>query len=75
MAGIAKLSPRGGPTSATGAVHTISDTERKAYVDFFNAQLYEDPALQGVLPLPGPAEFIENVKVGVICGYDVIPRI
>ncbi len=67
MAGVMKLSPRGGPT-ASGTVHTISDTERNAYVDFVNSQLYDEPSLKGVVPLAGPPEFIETLKDGVIYG-------
>jgi septal ring factor EnvC (AmiA/AmiB activator) len=52
--------------TVTGGVHSISDTERKAYVDYFNAQLADEPTLKGVLPLAGPTEFLLAVKDGLV---------
>lgn len=57
-------------SSATTLVHTISDSEKKAYVDHINTYLEKDPVLQKVLPIdPSTTQLFDIVKDGVLLWY------
>ncbi|XP_024385429.1 fimbrin-1 [Physcomitrium patens] len=54
-------------STATTLVHTISDSEKKAYVDHINMYLENDPVLQPVLPIdPSTNQLFEIIKDGVL---------
>lgn len=61
--------------STTGAVHSFSESEVRAYIDYFNANLSDDAAFKSILPLdPGnKTRFFEVVKDGLLFVYDRVP--
>lgn len=56
--------------SATTLVHTISDSEKKAYVDHINTYLKADSVLQRVLPIDASTnQLFDIVKDGILLWY------
>lgn len=58
--------------SNTGAVHSFSESEVRAYIEYFNSNLSDDPAFKHVpMPLdPGnKARFFEVMKDGLLLVY------
>ncbi len=54
-------------SSATTLVHTISDSEKKAYIDHINTYLEDDAVLSKVLPIdPATNQLFEIVKDGML---------
>uniref|UniRef100_A0A7I4AZU4 Uncharacterized protein n=1 Tax=Physcomitrium patens TaxID=3218 RepID=A0A7I4AZU4_PHYPA len=54
-------------STATTLVHTISDSEKKAYVDHINMYLEKDPVLQRVLPIdPSTNQLFDIIKDGIL---------
>jgi len=53
--------------SGSGAIHSFSDTERKAYVEFCNSTLGTEPALAHIMPInPGNSDIFKVIKDGVL---------
>ena len=52
----------------TGAVHSFSESEVRAYIEYFNSSLSDDPTLKNVIPLDpaNKARFFEVVKDGLL---------
>ena len=71
------VSPRGGAAvvqrveSNTGAVHSFSESEVRAYIDYFNGNLADDPVFKTVMPLDpsNKQRFFEVVKDGLLFVY------
>lgn len=54
-------------TASTTLLHTVSDSEKKAYVDHINTYLHEDPALKKHLPIdPSSNQLFSIAKDGVL---------
>jgi hypothetical protein len=54
----------------TTLVHSISDSEKKAYVDHINMYLDKDPVLQRVLPIDASTnQLFGIIKDGVLLWY------
>lgn len=57
-------------STATTLVHTISDSEKKAYVDHINMYLEGDASLQHVLPIDSSTnQLFDMIKDGIILWY------
>lgn len=58
--------------SNTGAVHSFSESEVRAYIDYYNSNLSDDPAFKNV-PMPldpaNKARFFEVMKDGLLMVY------
>ena len=57
-------------STATTLVHTISDSEKKAYVDHINMYLEKDAVLQRVLPIDASTnQLFDIIKDGILLWY------
>lgn len=57
-------------STATTLVHTISDSEKKAYVDHINMYLEKDASLQHVLPIDSSTnQLFDMIKDGILLWY------
>ena len=53
--------------AATTLVHTVSDSEKKAYIDHINAYLRDDPVMKKNLPIDPSTDQLFNIaKDGVL---------
>lgn len=57
-------------STATTLVHTISDSEKKAYVDHINMYLEKDPVIQRVLPIDASTnQLFDIIKDGILLWF------
>jgi hypothetical protein len=57
--------------SGSATVHTITDSERKAYVEYINSCLKNDPVMKGVIPIDPDSKtaIYAAIKQSVLLGY------